>query len=175
MTALDVRDVARGDAEPLSESGLSEATIGAQCGEVHDYFSHFARNSASADPRTLVKAESDARSHNARMPRKTSKKAANHLRAWREFRRMSQAQLAEKIGTADNVISLLESGQRQLSDKWLRRLAPALGTTPGFLLDHDPEDLSTDIMELWLSVPAERRDQAIAVLRTFVKTGTDDR
>lgn len=174
MTALDIRDMPRRDAEPLSEGGLREATIGAECGEVHGYFSHFARNKASVDPRTLIKAGSDGASHSARMPRKTSKKAANHLRAWREFRRMSQAQLAEKVGTADNVISLLESGQRQLSDKWLRRLAPALGTTPGFLLDHDPEDLSTDILDIWSSVPAERRDQAIAVLRTFVKTGTHD-
>lgn len=51
---------------------------------------------------------------------------------------MTQEQLAERVGTAGNVIGLIESGQRGLSDKWLRKLAPELGTTPGFLLDHSP-------------------------------------
>ena len=66
----------------------------------------------------------------------------NYLRAWREYRGLTQAQLAAMIGTEGSVISLLESGDRELSDKWLRRVAPALGTTPGFLLDYSPPDLA---------------------------------
>jgi transcriptional regulator with XRE-family HTH domain len=75
------------------------------------------------------------------MPRGAIKPSANHLRAWREFRGLTQAQLAELVDTSDNVISMLESGDRQLSPNWLRRLAPVLGTTPGFLLDHGPYDI----------------------------------
>lgn len=94
----------------------------------------------------------------------------NHLRAWREYRRMTQTHLAEAIGTKGSVISLLESGDRRLSDKWLRRLAPALQTTPGHLLDHDPEDMPTDLLEIWAAIPEDRRAQAIQVLNTFRKS-----
>ena len=95
----------------------------------------------------------------------------NHLKAWREFRRMTQGNLAKAIDTTGSVISLLENGERRLSDKWLRRLAPALGTTPGHLLDHDPESLPTDLLEIWASIPEERKAQAMEVLSTFRKAG----
>lgn len=110
-----------------------------------------------------------AESQAARMPKKTTKEAANHLRAWREYRRLTQEQLAEAVGTAGNVIGLLESGERGLSHKWLLKLAPALGTTPGFLLDHSPYDLDTAFLDAALSVPKESREQALAILETFKK------
>jgi transcriptional regulator with XRE-family HTH domain len=97
--------------------------------------------------------------------------AENHLKAWREHRRMTQEQLAEAIGTRGSVISLLESGDRRLSDKWLRRLAPALETTPGHLLDCHPDDVPNDILEIWASIPDERKAQAIEVLNTFRRAG----
>lgn len=97
----------------------------------------------------------------------------NHLRAWRHFRRLTQEALAEKIGTTKAVIGNLENGDRGLSDKWLRRLAPALGTSPGYLLDHEPEDLPTDILELWASIPEERRQLALEVLERFTLKGAD--
>lgn len=112
-------------------------------------------------------------SQNARMGRPASKEAANHLRAWREFRYMTQEELADAVGTAGNVIGLLESGQRGLSHKWLLKLAPALNTTPGYLLDHDPRDVPTDILETWAAIPAEDRPKILAMLEAFKKTGTD--
>ena len=72
----------------------------------------------------------------------------NFLRAWREYRGMTQAKLAEAVDTTGAVISLLEAGERGLSDKWLRRLAPVLGTTPGHLLDMDPHDVDHDLIEV---------------------------
>jgi len=101
------------------------------------------------------------------------REAPNHLRAWRLHRRLTQEALAEKIGTTKAVIGNLENGDRGLSDKWLRRLAPPLGTTPGHLLDHDPNDLATDILDIWAEVPEERRSLAREVLEQFARgTGT---
>jgi transcriptional regulator with XRE-family HTH domain len=91
----------------------------------------------------------------------------NYLRAWREHRHMTQARLAEAVGTTGAVISLLESGDRGLSDKWLRKLAPVLGTRPGHLLEVDPEEASSDILEIWADIPEEQREQARDVLKTF--------
>ncbi len=108
------------------------------------------------------------------MPKRPTKDPANHLRAWREMRGLSQEALAQKVGTAGNVISLLESGERALSYKWLHRLAPALNTTPGFLLDYDPNDLDVAFVDAALKVPRERRSQVLQILQTFKATGTDD-
>jgi transcriptional regulator with XRE-family HTH domain len=105
------------------------------------------------------------------MPTKSTKPATNNLRAWREFRRLSQDQLAELIGTKGNVIGHLESGERGLSDKWLRRLAPALGTSPGFLLDHAPEDLDAAYIDAAMSVSPDQRAQVLEILKTFRKVG----
>lgn len=105
------------------------------------------------------------------MAKKASKESVNHLRAWREYRGMTQEELAEKVQTAGNVIGLLESGGRGLSNKWLRKLAPALGTRPGFLLDFDPNDVDRELIEMVLEIDQERRPQAVEILKTF-RTGT---
>jgi transcriptional regulator with XRE-family HTH domain len=96
-----------------------------------------------------------------------AKKPVNNLRAWREYRQITQETLAEKVGTTPGVISLLESGKRGLSLKWLLKFAPVLKTTPGMILDHDPNDLDTSILEIWATVPDEVKPQATAILRTF--------
>jgi transcriptional regulator with XRE-family HTH domain len=137
------------------------------------YFSHIARLKATVDPRIYGKDYLSQGSHSARVARRTSTKSVNHLRAWREFRQMTQAELAAKVGTSDNVISLLESGGRRLSDTWLNKLAPALGTRPGFLLEFDPNDADLSILEAILDMEPNRRREALRLLRVF-KTGTDD-
>lgn len=95
----------------------------------------------------------------------------NHLQAWRHFRGLTQQQLADAVGTTKAVISLLEAGERQLSSKWLRRLAPALQTRPGFLLDFDPDDVDQELMEAFLAVPIKDRLKAIRILRAAYGTG----
>jgi transcriptional regulator with XRE-family HTH domain len=84
---------------------------------------------------------------------------------------MTQEQLAVAVGTDKGVISLLESGSRGLSDKWLRRLAPILETSPGHLLDHDPENLPTDIIDIWSRIADDDKPTAKRVLESFRKTG----
>jgi transcriptional regulator with XRE-family HTH domain len=104
-----------------------------------------------------------------------AERAPNNLRAWRKFRHLTQQELADALGTAKSVVSDLERGVVQLNDKWLRRLAPVLETQPGHILDHDPADLDTDIIDIWAHIPDENREQAVAVLRTFARrTGTDN-
>ncbi len=91
----------------------------------------------------------------------------NFLRAWREYRGLTQAKLAETVDTTGAVISLLEAGERGLSDKWLRRLAPVLGTTPGNLLDMDPHEVDNDIFEIINSMPREMQEQAKNILKAL--------
>lgn len=111
----------------------------------------------------------------ATMAKTSDEREVNYLRAWREFRRMTQEQLGAALDppTTGSVISLLEDGKRKLSPKWLRRLAPALGTQPGFLLDHDPNSIPTDFLDVIRRIPDDRKDQALSILETFAHTGTN--
>jgi len=59
-----------------------------------------------------------------------------------------QADQSAKLSLTDTGTSFT-AGQSLSStdDKWLRKIAPVLGTRPGHLLEIDPEDVSTDILE----------------------------
>ncbi|HEY2177034.1 MAG TPA: helix-turn-helix transcriptional regulator [Caulobacteraceae bacterium] len=98
------------------------------------------------------------------MPRNPER---NFVKAWREHRGFTQARLAEAIGTTGAVISLIEAGERRLSDKWAHKIAPVLKTRAGFLFDTDPTALDNDILEIWTDIPEDRRDQAREVLKAF--------
>ena len=98
------------------------------------------------------------------MPRNPQR---NFVKAWREHRGFTQAKLAEAIGTTGAVISLIEAGERRLSDKWAHLIAPVLKTRAGFLFDTDPNALDSDILEIWTEIPEESRSQAREVLKTF--------
>lgn len=92
---------------------------------------------------------------------------ANYLAAWREFRGLTQEQLAEAAGTTPAMISHLETGRRGLTAKWLRRLAPALQTSAGFLLDHHPDDIPSDVLQIWDNIPEESRAHALKMLNAL--------
>lgn len=98
----------------------------------------------------------------------------NYLRAWRDKRGLTQAALAELVSTSPNMIQYLESGERGLSAKWLRRLAPALDTTPGMLLDTDPEEVDIEIHDFWTAkLNKDQRRQVKAIAEALLKTGTN--
>ena len=91
----------------------------------------------------------------------------HYLREWRIHRAMTQEELAALIGTNASVISLLEDSKRRLSDRWLSRLAPALRTSRGAILDCEPHSIEASIAELCASVSEASKDQVLAILRTF--------
>jgi transcriptional regulator with XRE-family HTH domain len=98
----------------------------------------------------------------------------NFLKAWREFRKLTQQELAEMVNTNANMIGYLESGERGLSAKWLRRLAPALDTTAGMLLDHDPRELDSDVIDIWAHADRRQKSQISEIAKAIVRTGTND-
>lgn len=129
------------------------------------------------------KSEADKRMHSsqtANMDDADDKNGGpNNLRAWMRYRKKTGAQMADAIGggVTPGMISDLANSKRQLSAKWLRRLAPVLETTPGHLLDHDTYELPNDIVEVWLGATADQRRQLMALAKVVVdttdKTGTD--
>jgi transcriptional regulator with XRE-family HTH domain len=98
----------------------------------------------------------------------------HYLREWRKHRKMTQQELADAINTSKSAVSDLERFNLQLSPKWLNRIAPVLKTQPGYILDHDPEHVPADVIDIWSRIPERDRDRAARVLREFTRTGTDD-
>lgn len=99
----------------------------------------------------------------------------NFVAAWRDRRGMTQQQLADAIGTTGSVVSLLESGDRQLTPKWLRRIASAFGVPTGYLLEHHPDNLPADVVEVWARLPDEKKADAMRMLEALAskRTGTE--
>jgi hypothetical protein len=83
----------------------------------------------------------------------------NYLRAWRVYRKLTQD---------------LESGERGLSAKWLRKLSNALETTPGMILEHDPAELDADILDIWAHGNLRQKRQLSEIAKTLIRTGTDN-
>lgn len=117
-------------------------------------------------------------SHYANMKKSKTKKdvsqGVHYLREWREFRKMTQDELAAAVKTSKSVISEKESSKRGLSNKWLERLAPALKVQKGWLLERNPADIGADLLEIWGEIPAKERPRVLAILETFRKTGTEN-
>jgi hypothetical protein len=40
------------------------------------------------------------------------------------------------------------------------------------LLDHDPNDLPTSVLETWAAIPSEDQPKAMEMLKVFARTGT---
>jgi len=133
-------------------------------------FSQIVKGNATTKFHSLAKAESCPLPHIVKM---TKERIPNHLKAWREFRKMTQEELADKLGTTVSQVSMLESGDRGLSHKWLLKLAPILKTTPGHILDHDPATLDNDVFDIWVSIDKRDRARALGVLKALA-TGTHD-
>ena len=98
----------------------------------------------------------------------------NNVAAWRKHRGMTQAELAAKVvpPTNTNMIQYLESGERGLSLKWLRRLADALDTTPGHLADHLPEQ--AEVLDFWSKRLDKEELRQLSRIAEALKTGTND-
>ncbi|HEX3919015.1 MAG TPA: helix-turn-helix transcriptional regulator [Caulobacteraceae bacterium] len=88
------------------------------------------------------------------------------LRAWREYRGLTVADLAKKSGlSAQSIVEMEQANDH--STKKVGILAAALGTTAGYVLDHDPHDVSPEVHETFAAIPKERRGQALEILKTF--------
>ena len=136
--------------------------------------SHIANVYARGEIRKSGDALRFAYSHTASMDDEDDKNGGpNHLRAWMRFRKVKGAKLAEALGITPGMVSDLANSNRALSAKWLRRIAPALNTTPGLLLDHDPNDLDSDIIDIWVNADRDRRRQITEVAKALVRDGTN--
>lgn len=99
--------------------------------------------------------------------RKALTEKTNFLLEWRNFRDLTGTELAHAADTDKSMISLWENCKRPISEDKLRKLAKALRTTPGAILDYDPTTVPLNLLEAWSAIPEGDRDTAMSILHTF--------
>jgi transcriptional regulator with XRE-family HTH domain len=90
------------------------------------------------------------------------------LKQWRDFRGLTQDQLAERAEMSIGNISLLERGLQNYSQPGLERLADALGCEPAHLLIVDPTK-SSSMWSIWEGASEAERAQIQAVAIALTK------
>lgn len=81
------------------------------------------------------KPKADSKAPTRRGPKASQKPPTNCIRELREARGMTLEELATLVGTTEAQLSRLETGERQLTEVWMRRIAPRLGVEPADLLE----------------------------------------
>jgi transcriptional regulator with XRE-family HTH domain len=77
--------------------------------------------------------------------KKKGRRSRTFIAQWREFRGLSQEDLADRMGTTGASVSRVESGRTPYSQDWLEAAAEVLGCTPADLISRDPRASANDI------------------------------
>lgn len=93
------------------------------------------------------------------------------LRQWREYRSLTQDDLAERLGTSKASISRIEAGQQAYTQDFLEACADALRTDPASLLMRNPTDEEA-VWSLWDKAKVGDRKMIENIVRSVIKTGT---
>ena len=113
---------------------------------------------------------------------KEPQRRRHFIKEWRKHVGLTQEQLADRIGVAVSTISQLETMKQGYSQPTLEAIADALGREPADLLmrkppkkdeDEDP-DPNSGMWSIWEKLDVPAKNQAIKILKTFQKTGTDN-
>lgn len=94
-----------------------------------------------------------------------------YLKQWREYRGLTQEQLAHRVGKTQGLISQLEQGSTQYTEEMLHTLAHALNCQPADLLMRNPADTEAP-WSIWETLPPVQRLQAIEIMKALKRTGT---
>ena len=86
------------------------------------------------------------------------------IRQWREFREMTQAELADRIGRSEALISQLEAGKAPYNQFTLEAIANALGCSSGDLLHRAPGG-SEPVSEALAGLSGDQKAEALAIIQ----------
>lgn len=109
----------------------------------------------------------------APIPKAPRERSRTYLRQWRDFRDLSQEEVAFKLDIDRSTISRIERGESPYDQDILERLALIYGCDPEDLISCDP--LRPDPIKFVVSnlkhAPRDVRDRALKVLDALLKAG----
>lgn len=90
---------------------------------------------------------------------------------WRDFRNLTQEQLADRLDMTQSHLSMLENGKRGYTQETLEAIAHALQTDVASLLMRDPT-ADEAIWSIWDQAKPGERQMIVEIAKTVTKTGT---
>lgn len=93
------------------------------------------------------------------------------FREWREFRSLTQEQLAERLDVSVGLISQLENRKVNYTQATLEALAQALNCEPADLLIRDPSD-PEGIWSIWDHAKKGERQQIVELAKVVTSRQT---
>src|SRR5512139_1747541 len=94
------------------------------------------------------------------------------IRAWREFRNLTQEQLAGRLEMSKASLSRIETGNQAYTQDFLEACAAALRTDPASLLIRNPLDPEAP-WSIWETLKPLENRQATEVIRAIKKAGEE--
>jgi transcriptional regulator with XRE-family HTH domain len=97
----------------------------------------------------------------------------NRIHELRKARGLTVEELAAQADMSPSYVSLMASGARNISVSNMKKLALALRCSPlDLLTEGTPADDA--LLNVWASIPPERRDLALTVLQSFTNLPVDN-
>lgn len=93
------------------------------------------------------------------------------IKQWREFRELTQDELADRLETSKASISRIEAGEQAYTQDFLEACAEALRTDPESLLMRDPTNPDA-MWSLWEQAKQGQRDEIEKYAKFVVKSRT---
>jgi transcriptional regulator with XRE-family HTH domain len=90
---------------------------------------------------------------------------------WREFRTLTQEQLAARLDMTQSHLSMLENGKRGYTQETLEAIADALQTDVASLLMRNPM-ADEAIWSIWEQAKPGERQMIVEIAKTIAKTGS---
>jgi transcriptional regulator with XRE-family HTH domain len=94
---------------------------------------------------------------------------SHYIKEWRKFRKLTQDELAERVGITRTYLSKIENAKRKYDQRFLEAAADALECTIADLLVRDPSE-PEGIWSVWEELEPFERAQAIEVLKALKRT-----
>lgn len=93
------------------------------------------------------------------------------LKAWRNYRGMTQEQVAEALDISRALVSKIENGKSPYSQAQIEAMARLYRASPGDLLDRDPRDGGAELASLIRNLPANQQAQVADIVQVIRRAG----
>lgn len=124
----------------------------------------FATSKSTAKCRYQLADKNRAKAHSMAMRSKR-----HYFKEWREYRGLTQEQVADRIDYSRNYYSEVEKGKKQFNEEFLYALAHAFSADPWELLRRNPLIPSNDVVDLLALIDEPDRAAAIRMLEAMAR------
>ena len=101
------------------------------------------------------------------------RRAVRHfVREWRQYRKLTLEQLAERVGVTHGALSQLERGLTNYTQPMLEKLAFALLCEPADLIMRDPNSDTWSILDEVRGLPDADVHRIAAIIQAMRRTGS---